>query len=258
MVASSRNGCAFTAGAASRKRPSLRGVAVALVVIAVGLAACSGGARVNVLLPDGAASFTLMDFRTPLPLDPVPEGWFHRTFLRHPPMDISFVTKDGRHAIRLATSDSASMLFRYVDVELDAYAVLTWDWYIERPIASDADEMTVGGDDHPARIYLTFEALDGKSRAMEIIWGNRLLRAGDWKHLKFFGLFSFPHYVANGGDENARKWHHESVDLRELHQELWGEPAGVRLVEVALFCDTDETGSESVAYFSDIRVEQAR
>ncbi len=32
----------------------------------------------------------------------------------------------------------------------------------------------------------------------------------------------------------------------------------MRLVEVALFCDTDETGSESVAYFSDIRVEQAR
>ena len=31
---------------------------------------------------------------------------------------------------------------------------------------------------------------------------------------------------------------------------LW--PAGARLIEVALFCDTDETGSESVAYFSDV------
>ncbi len=238
--------------------PLHRASTVALVTIAVGLAACSSGRRVNVLMPDGSPSYTLMDFRTPLPLDPVPEGWHHRTFRRHPPMDISFVTKDGRPAIRLATHDSASMLFRYVDVELDAYPTLSWDWYIETPIASDADEMTVGGDDHPARLYLGFEGADGESHELEIIWGNRRLKAGDWKHLKFFLFFSFPHYVANGGDENAGRWHHESANLRELYRELWGEPRGVHLVEIALFCDTDETGAESVAYFSDVRVEQAR
>ena len=172
--------------------PLHRASTVALVTIAVGLAACSSGRRVNVLMPDGSPSYTLMDFRTPFPLDPVPEGWHHRTFRRHPPMDISFVTKDGRPAIRLATHDSASMLFRYVDVELDAYPTLSWDWYIEIRIASDADEMTVGGDDHPARLYLGFEGADGESHKLEIIWGNRRLKAGDWKHLKFFVLFSFP------------------------------------------------------------------
>jgi len=33
---------------------------------------------------------------------------------------------------------------------------------------------------------------------------------------------------------------------------------GANLQEVALFCDTDATGAQSVAYFSAVRVELAR
>ena len=92
---------------------------------------------------------------------------------------------------------------------------------------------------------------------MEIIWGNQKLAAGDWKHLEFmFGLIEFPHYVANGGEANVGRWHRERVDLRELYSELWGDAAGVRLTELALFCDTDETGASSVAYFGPISVVQ--
>ena len=170
-------------------------------------------------------------------------------------MDISFVTKGGRAAIRLATHDSASMLFRWVDVPLEQYPLLSWNWFIEQTIASDKDEMTVAGDDHPARLYLKFESASGEDHSMEIIWGNRVLRRGDWKHLEFFGLFPFAHYVANGGDENAGQWHFERVDLSDLYSTLWGDANGARLIEVALFCDTDETGATSIAYFSDIRME---
>ncbi len=225
------------------------------VLILASVWACSSS-RMNVLVPDGSTTFTLMDFSEALPLDPVPEGWRHRTFLRHPPMDISFVEKEGHHAIRLETHDSASMLFRHVEVELDAYQFLSWDWYIEQGIESEIDEMTTAGDDHPARIFLSYESLDGDSHSMEIIWGNVTLRAGDWKHLKFFGVFSFPHYVARGGTEYLGQWHHERVDLRALYQHLWDDPKGARLVDVGLFCDTDETGAHSIAYFSSVRVER--
>ena len=70
---------------------------------------------------------------------------------------------------------------------------------------------------------------------MEIIWGNRTLRRGDWKHLKFLGLFSFSHYTANGGDDNTGRWHHERVNLNDLYSTLHGDPRGVRLVELALW-----------------------
>jgi hypothetical protein len=228
---------------------------VAVGSILAGAVGCASPERTAVLTPDGSASFTLMDFQAPLSFDPMTAGWYHRTFRRHPPMDISFVKKDDRAAIRLATNDSASMLFRWVDVELDQYPLLSWSLLIEQPVEAEEDELTTGGDDHPARLYLSFESSTGEKHSMEIIWGNRVLGRGDWKHLNFFGFFSFPHFVANGGEENVGRWHRERVSLTELYSTLWGEASGARLTEVALFCDTDETGASSTAYFADIVVE---
>jgi len=37
---------------------------------------------------------------------------------------------------------------------------------------------------------------------------------------------------------------------------LWGDPAGARIVDIAFFCDSDDTGGETVAYFADVRVTQ--
>ena len=84
---------------------------------------------------------------------------------------------------------------------------------------------------------------------MEIIWGNQSLRAGDYKVIG-----SFPHYVANGGRENLGRWHDEAVDLTEIYRTLWGDPGGARMIDIAIFCDSDETGGETVAYVADVRV----
>lgn len=214
--------------------------------------------RLNVLIPDGSGSFTLMDFRQPITIKPPPDGWYHRIFRRHDPMDISFVTKDGRPSIRLATHDSGSIFVRQVEVPIDSYPFLVWEWFIEQAIETELDERTVEGDDHPARLYLRFQDTTGETHAMEIIWGNRHLKKGDWKHLTFFYIIKFPHYTANGGAKNVGRWHKERVSLRDIYAHLWGEPAGVKLIELGLFCDTDESGANSIAYFSEIRVEKKR
>jgi hypothetical protein len=229
------------------------GASIAVLLLALG---CFGGApRVGVLTPDGSSPFALMDFAQIMPLDPLPEGWYHRVFRRHAPMDLSFAHKDGVAALRMETRDSASMLFRHVDVALDDYPKLEWRWRVEQGVETDTDENTVAGDDHPVRLYLDFVGADGDDRSMEIIWGNRTLGAGDWKHLAFFfGLIEFPHYVANGGAPNLGRWHEEQVDLAELYRTLWGEPSGARLTDIALFCVTDETGAHSVAYVAEVRV----
>ena len=122
-------------------RPRLRCVAswVGVLVLVGGLIAC-GDAREHVLVPDGSPMFTIMNFIEPLSLDPLPDGWYHRRFWRHGPMDISFATKEGTPAIRLATSDTASMLFRHVDVPLDGYPILSWRWFIEKGIDMDVTD----------------------------------------------------------------------------------------------------------------------
>jgi hypothetical protein len=123
------------------------------------------------------------------------------------------------------------------------YPFLIWRWYIEQPIESALDERTREGDDHPARLFLIFRTATGEERRMEIIWGNRL-KAGDYKCID-----GFPHYVADGGNENIRQWRREEVDLREVYRHIWPDGAPAHLIDIAIFCDSDETHGHTVSYF---------
>jgi hypothetical protein len=140
------------------------------------------------------------------------------------------------------------MLFRHVDLDLADYQVLIWRWYIEEPIESPLDEHTREGDDHPARLFLVFQTATGEERRMEIIWGNKL-KAGDYKYIG-----GFPHYVADGGDENIRQWQREQVDLREVYRKIWPDGAPAHLIDIAIFCDSDETHGRTVSYFADVKL----
>jgi Protein of unknown function (DUF3047) len=85
-------------------------------------------------------------------------------------MTMAFTVKDGVPSMRFETHDSASMLFRHVDIDLAAYPMLARRWFIELPIRSPIDERTREGDDHPARLFLWFITDRGDKRAMEVIW----------------------------------------------------------------------------------------
>jgi Protein of unknown function (DUF3047) len=135
------------------------------------LTACDRGReRTNVLTGDGEPEVTVMDFSAPFSLDPLPAGWYHRTFWTRGPMQMAFAVKEGVPALRLETRSTASMLFRHVDFDLADYRLLVWRWYIEEPIESPLDEHTREGDDHPARLFLVFRTATGEERRMEIIW----------------------------------------------------------------------------------------
>jgi hypothetical protein len=227
----------------------MRRLVLALLVL---LPACDGGSeRVNVLTAGGGDDVVVMDFATPFPLDPMPPGWYHRTFWTRAPMQISFATKDGVPALRCETRSSASMLFRHVDIDLADYPRLAWRWFIEVPIVSPLDERTRAGDDHPARLFLAFKTAMGEDRRMEIVWGNRL-KAGDYKYID-----KFPHYVADGGNDNVGRWHAEEVDLKAVYRHIWRDGAPARVADIALFCDSDDTHTRSIAYFADVVMKRA-
>jgi len=197
----------------------------------------------NPLLANGEMRFTLMDFTTPFSLDALPAGWTHRKFWTRPAMQVTFVTKDGVPALRCETDAGGSILGRWTDIDLGSYLTLSWQWYVESPIASSIDERTTAGDDHPVRWYLAFTDSDGQAHHAEIIWGNRLLRRGDWKVLG-----SFVHYVADGGDANVGRWREETVDLLSIYRKATGRNDTPHLTELAIFCDSDDTKGHTVAY----------
>jgi hypothetical protein len=136
-------------------------------------------------------------------------------------MTMAFAVKVGVPSMRFETHDSASMLFRHVDIDLVAYPMLAWRWYIELPIRSPLDERTREGDDHPARLFLRFATEGGEKRAMEVIWGNRL-KPGEYKYIG-----GFPHFVADAGEERTGRWLDEKDRPRaHLCRDLEGCGAG--------------------------------
>jgi hypothetical protein len=130
------------------------------------------------------------------------------------------------------------------------YPMLAWRWYIELPIRSPLDERTREGDDHPARLFLRFLSDQGEKRAMEVIWGNRL-KPGDYKYIG-----GFPHFVAHAGDDRVGRWLDERIDLARVYATIWKDAAPAHLVDVAVFCDSDDTHTASVSYFAYVRLER--
>ena len=142
------------------------------------------------------------------------------------------------------------MLFRQVDIDLAAYPMLAWRWFIELPIHSPLDECTREGDDHPARLFLQFITDRGEKCAMEVIWGNRL-KPGDYKYIG-----GVPHFVADAGDDRVRRWLDERIDLAHVCAEIWKDAAPAHLVDVAVFCGSDDTHTASVSYFAHVRLDR--
>jgi Protein of unknown function (DUF3047) len=131
-----------------------------------------------------------------------------------------------------------------------AYPMLAWRWYIELPIRSPLDERTREGDDHPARLFLRFVTDRGEKRAMEVIWSNRL-KPGEYKYIG-----DFPHFVADAGDDRAGRWLDERIDLARVYSEIWKDAAPAHLVDIAVFCDSDDTHTASISYFDYVRLEK--
>jgi hypothetical protein len=218
--------------------PAIAWLAAGGLSLCLLLAACSSGADRGAAAREaapGAGEVLVMDFADRPPrLDSLPPGWFHRTFWTRAPMAMTLGTHDGVQAIRLSTQASASMLMRAVDIDLQQYPLLAWRWFIEQPIDSTLDERTRAGDDHPARLFISFRS------------------AGDYKVIG-----DFPHYVANGGNANVGRWHAEQIDLLGIHRKLWPDDGPARVTDIGLFCDSDDTGGASIAWFADVRMKRA-
>lgn len=203
--------------------------------------------REAVLKASDSDRVIVASFKKPLQLDPIEKGWYHKTFRFTKPMDISFTQLKGVYGIKLTTNNSASMLIRHTSINIQVFSKLSWKWFVEKNIADKTDETTSKGDDSPARLYLQFKNQQGETRGLELIWG-RQLKKGQTK--KTHGYF---HYVARGADDVIGKWYHEDIDLMALYKKYWPKDSGEVTVELfSFFCDTDNTGASSAAYFADV------
>ncbi len=219
-------------------------LASAALLVASGFAWLRSGAPVNPLLAStGASEIVVFDPAAPFALDTPPPGWRHRKFWFTPPMQLAFATVDGVPAIRCQTQAGGSIFGRTTDIDLQRFPLLVWRWRVEVPIPVGYDERERSGDDHPVRFFVEFRTADGVVHRAEIIWSNGAFKRGDYKYIG-----AFPHFVADGGDDNTGRWRDESADLVQIYRDITGRSDVPRLAFLAIFCDSDNTRTRSVAY----------
>jgi hypothetical protein len=237
------------------------GVIVGALILLVGVGylyfqkLTSAPSAVNPVLASAGPTVTLMDFAVPPTRDPPSLGWWEIGFLTKPKMQISFVDKANVKALRCETHGSGSIFGRHTDIDMGQFPNLSWSWLVEKPIVTALPEQDRSGDDHPARFLLHFRDVTQSERYFEIIWSNGAYKQGQWKVIG-----SFHHYVANGGDaktgENTEQWFNETVNLLQLYRTATNRTDTPRLINISIFCDSDDTGAESIAYFGNVRLEK--
>lgn len=234
--------------------------AVALIVLAGGgyftfQKLTSPPSPVNPVLAGAGSVVTLMDFAVPPTRDPPSPGWWEIGFFTKPKMLISFVDKDYVKALRCETHGSGSIFGRHTEIDVGQFPTLRWSWLVEKPIVAALPETGWSGDDHPARFLLHFRDSAQSEHYFEIIWSNGAFKPGQWKIIG-----SFHHYVANGGDaktgENTDQWFNESVNLLDLYRTATSRTDTPHLINIAIFCDSDDTAAESIAYFGNVTLEK--
>lgn len=197
-------------------------------------------------------------------------GWRHQTLPKvERANQIGFVADGGRQVVQVTSSSSASSWVAEVDIDASQTPVLRWRWKVSRPLTG-SDLRQKAGDDYAARLYVFFDLpLDRLSLGDRLrMQTARLLSGAEvpaaalcyvWGSDQVVGSTAWNPYtdrvrmiVIDSGDSEAGRWRSVSRDVARDWEEAFG---GVmpRISGVAIGADTDNTGDNVTAWFSDLR-----
>lgn len=195
-------------------------------------------------------------------------GWEPLTLGDADETTYSLVEMDGEVVVKAEADDSASGLIRRVEADPTEFPVMKWKWMVDDVIPG-GDVSRKGGDDYPARIYVTFDfdpddlgfgdrlkykalrALgydDIPVRALNYIWANKADETDivpnaytDWVQM----------VPVESGRMKAGEWHTAERNILEDYRAAFGEePPAIN--GIAIMTDADNTGKMATAYFGDI------
>jgi hypothetical protein len=184
-----------------------------------------------------------------------------------PPTRYRRALVSGVPAIEARSERSMALLARPIAVDLSATPVLCWRWLVDAPVAK-ADMTKKSGDDHAARVYVSFDIPDSRMSA-----GTRLklrlarsMFGGDvpdaalnyvWDNRHAVGTRRKSAYtdraqliVAETGGRRAGQWVTERANVALDFANAFGGTA--RPIQLAVASDTDNTGGTARAAFADL------
>ena len=215
--------------------------------------------------PDYAvASFSAMRAGGPV------NGWQPMRLGDVPASRYDLVRDGGTTVVRGRADGSASGLVRAFDLDANRYPILSWRWKADNVIPG-GNITRKGGDDYPARIYVTFDYDPGDLsfgdrlkyralralgyddipvRALSYVWANRASETRivpnaftDWVQM----------VPVESGAGNVGTWQRERRDIVADYRAAFGEEPPA-ISGIAIMTDADNTGGQATAYFGDMRL----
>lgn len=200
----------------------------------------------------GFAQITRMDL-----LGQFEEGWqkdWMERKLSAKPTKYEVVTdEDSNQVLRATSIESASGLWRMLEVRPGRIGRISWKWKIDKTLVTDTAEKTKRGDDYVARLFVVFEPhfVSWKTQTICYVWAAKE-PVGSIYHSPY--AKSVGTIVVQSGNENRGKWISEERDFVADYKKVFGRQPEM-VTAVAIMVDTDNSHQEALTWFDDIKIE---
>jgi len=194
--------------------------------------------------------------------------WLHRSFPGKASNQFAYSKLDGRTAMGVKSSASASMLRKVVSVEPDQLDAVRFSWKVPALI-TDADMALRDKDDSPVRLVLAFDgdrsklssrdrilselafALTGEDMpyaTLMYVWCNQRAPGSVVLNPRTDRIRKL---VLESGPKRLNRWLDYERDIRADYLAVFGEEPG-RLIAVGIMTDTDNTKSSAQAWYGPV------
>ena len=159
---------------------------------------------------------------------------------------------EGRRCLRARSANGASILLGPMPFDPGEHEWLSWDWRVDT-LPHGEDLRRKDGSDAAARIYVYFDTggFPWQKRSLDYVW-SASLPVGTVLDSAFSPESKI--IVAESGVDALGQWRTVERNLRKDYERSFGRGPLPRVVAIGVMTDSDNTGSETLAYFDGLNV----
>lgn len=163
--------------------------------------------------------------------------------------EYTVVKHNSRQILKAATDNSASVLFKKIEIDLSKTPYLNWSWKVENTY-SIADQKTKEGDDFPARVYVIFNEgiLPWEALSLNYVWGNTEGSGEYWPNPFTPQAMMIP---VESGKKGLGKWQSYKKNISQDFLRTFNKKI-VKIHGIAIMADSDNAMKKAISYFGDI------
>ncbi|MDR3698328.1 MAG: DUF3047 domain-containing protein [Candidatus Sulfopaludibacter sp.] len=215
--------------------------------VVVGLALAAGGVVSAPVEPPVPMALVMLN-PSAAP-ERVPAGWQLKVNRGVP--DVTVISQGESRVLRFRSNKSSFAIERAVDIDINRYPLLTWNWKVSE-LPAGADFRHLSTDDQAAQVLVVF----ADHRVLSYIWDTSAPK-GTFQSASSVPLLHIFAMVCQSGAGGLNQWTPESHNLARDYEMAYNRPPS-QVKGLRLQINTQHTGGFAESYFGDVSFEAAR